>query len=885
MLRPVFRPLGLVLFLSAALVFNLNSFAEDPPETPPPSEKPSPSWNIEQGIELPIGKTQWEIEHEHLFEIIYPTDDPPPQPVVNPGEWERMTGVLIRYPLGLSYSLIVEMAEDIEVMTIVSSLSQMQTVYHNYQSNGVNVANCTWLIAPSNSMWTRDYGPWYIFTGEDIQGITDHIYNRPSRPHDNNIPWVLGDTLDIPVYGMPVIHAGGNHMGDGMGVSMSTNLVYNENPNYTQTEVDEFMLLYVGAEDYDVLPDILSGGIHHIDCWAKMIDPGRLMVKRLDPPNATLEANVEYWESKMSPYGKPYEVIRIDCASSTPYTNALILNTKVLVPLFNHPLDAQAMQTWAEAMPGYEILGFTGGWVSNDAIHCRTMGMTDRYMLRIVHVPLGDRENNGEDYLVEADIHPYSDQSISPGFPLIWWKTGGGTFTSAPMTFQGDDIYQGYIPQQPDYSSLQYYIQAEDGSGRSETHPFIGAGNPHSFRVIPDTIPPEIAHHPLPDLSIYEWPPTITAVVTDNMGVGEVYVEYALNGMFQPNVALTPAGNVYTGQLEGNVQVGDIFEYRIAAVDISLNSNTSYNPETGMYQCNIVPGFFFDIEDGTPGWAHGVVLPGFNDEWHLSTQRNHTPGGIQSWKCGDTGTGNYGNFLDAGLETEQYYLENASHLSFWHWMEAEASSSYPGYAYDGGLVEISVNGGDWTQVTPIGGYPYLVRVGSNPGPFPAETPIFSGNTGGWEQVVFNLSGISGDVSFRFRFGSDGSETEEGWYIDDVLIVDSGGGSPIATVMMPVNPPIIIPSGGGRFDYALEIYNISTATHTFDAWIEAMLPDSSIYGPIILRNLTLLPGGRVERNLNQTIPGNAPAGDYLFLLKVGEYPGIVWSSDSFPFVKE
>ncbi len=38
---------------------------------------------------------------------------------------------------------------------------------------------------------------------------------------------------------------------------------------------------------------------------------------------------------------------------------------------------------------------------------------------------------------------------------------------------------------------------------------------------------------------------------------------------------------------------------------------------------------------------------------------------------------------------------------------------------------------------PDGGYNYLVREGSTPGPFPAETEIFAG-TLDWHEVHFNL---------------------------------------------------------------------------------------------------------------------------------------------------
>jgi len=448
------------------------------------AQAPTPPWYADPSFELPIGPTPWEEAHEKDFQFIYPpTDDPPPAPVCNPAEWEPMTGVLIRYPFGLPMSLIAEMSQDVEVKTIVSGTSQMNTVLSQFASGGVNLNNATFLIAPSNSMWTRDYGPWYIFTGQDVQGITDHIYNRPTRPDDNMIPWVLGDTLNIPVYGMPLIHTGGNYMSDGMGIAMSTNLVYNENPSLTPAQVDNYIYQYTG-NDYMVVPDILTYGIHHIDCWAKMLDPGRIIVKRLSPINTQLEANVAFWQSQVSSYDKPYEIIRVDCYSSTPYTNSLILNDKVFVPLFNSSLDPAAMQTYQQAMPGYEILGYTGSWVSDDAIHCRVMGMTDRYMLRIVHVPLFDQINTGQGYLVSARVHAYSNMPLVPGTPEVLWKLSGGSYTPLPMTHVAGDSFTAYIPQQAVNSTVYYYIHAADDSNRSENHPYIGPGNPHNFHVL-----------------------------------------------------------------------------------------------------------------------------------------------------------------------------------------------------------------------------------------------------------------------------------------------------------------------------------------------------------------------------------------------------------------
>ena len=62
--------------------------------------------------ELPKGFTKDELERKHLiFETMHRTV-PPIGPVRSIAEYEPMQGVLIRYPFGISTSLISAMSED-----------------------------------------------------------------------------------------------------------------------------------------------------------------------------------------------------------------------------------------------------------------------------------------------------------------------------------------------------------------------------------------------------------------------------------------------------------------------------------------------------------------------------------------------------------------------------------------------------------------------------------------------------------------------------------------------------------------------------------------------------------------------------------------------------
>jgi hypothetical protein len=174
-----------------------------------------------------------------------------------------------------------------------------------------------------------------------------------------------------------------------------------------------------------------------------------------------------------------------------------------------------------------------------------------------------------------------------------------------------------------------------------------------------------------------------------------------------------------------------------------------------------------DMEDDTAGWSHYAVSPDFRDDWMLTDYRNHTPEGACCWKCGGDSSSPYGAFLDAALETPEFPIGVRTALTFWHWMCADTSSVYPGECYDGGVVELCLPGGEWVQLEPDGGYPYVFR-GGQFCPFEAGIPCFSGAFD-WRRERFDLSSHAGLGKIRFRFGSNQSMNLEGWYVDDVWI--------------------------------------------------------------------------------------------------------------------
>ncbi|MEE8575946.1 MAG: dockerin type I repeat-containing protein, partial [candidate division Zixibacteria bacterium] len=146
--------------------------------------------------------------------------------------------------------------------------------------------------------------------------------------------------------------------------------------------------------------------------------------------------------------------------------------------------DAAALQTYRDAMPGYEVLGYTGTWYDNDAIHCRAMGVPDEEMLFVHHIPLVGNHTAGSNYPVSAHIAACSQTELISDSLKVYYRVDGAELEYVMLSSTSSpDSFYCEIPEQSSGSEITYYIKAADGSGRVETHPFIGEAWAHSFRV------------------------------------------------------------------------------------------------------------------------------------------------------------------------------------------------------------------------------------------------------------------------------------------------------------------------------------------------------------------------------------------------------------------
>ncbi len=629
-----------------------------------------------RSMQLRHTMTAEEAKLSHLIGKGFEATDPPPGEVRNIAEFEPMEGVLITYHngFGIGYNLISALSNITTVTTVVATETLKNMIISNYTNNGVNLDNCIFLIAPNNSVWTRDYGPWYVAYGEDQIGIIDKIYNRP-RPLDDVIPQVLADELGLEWFGMDLITAGGNYMTDGQGMSLSTNLTEEENPDLTNAEIDQMVLDYLGVEQYNRVDDPTGMNIQHIDTWGKYLDVDKILlplVPTTHPHYDEIEATVDYMETLTSSYGTPYQIYRVNTPNNEPYTNSLIINDHVFIAVTGSEWDDDAIATYQEAMPGYTVVGMTGSWLSSDALHCRTKGLADDEMLYISHMPLLGNQAVQTAYTIDVEITAYSGAAVVNDEVKVYYRNNYDDWSSVVMTPLGGKHYQATIPAGVEGSMISYYISAQDAIGKVANHPYIGAPDPHVFYV---------GEELFPDISLITDPISVTIaqdqnttlnLAIENSGQAILQLGFAVNTMVLDSVdysvsdsPLSFESNTYTEEGWEDIDITD--EGEVGDLKLIFDWITDAYPEDGSIHLESPNGTMTTLAAGIDQGTYELSTGAFNSEnqdgnWKLWIEDSYGDGNLQMTNV------TFRLFSDSGLpewltlsETEAYVSPSESY--------------------------------------------------------------------------------------------------------------------------------------------------------------------------------------------------------------------------------
>jgi len=345
---------------------------------------------------LPRNLTGEEQSRLHEIGINRTITDPPDSIVYTPAEFDSVTGVIFAweaYPTLLT-DLIKEVAEDDTAWVVVDNTSEQNSVSNTLSNANVNMDRVVFQVIETNSVWVRDYGPWWIIEPENSLAIIDLVYNRP-RPLDDTYPESAAGYFGINYYGLGLIEAGGNMLLDGQGAVIVSNVIFDGSqgfdPTLTQDQLEQYFLDYFGVHKVIVTPHLINDGTGHIDMFVKIINDSTIIVGEYENQSAGYPGNYDICNQVASQLanetngaGHPFNIVRMPMPPynngiTYTYINSLIVNNKVLVPIYGISTefanDDSVLALYETIMPGVEAVGFDCNQIipANGAIHCIAM--------------------------------------------------------------------------------------------------------------------------------------------------------------------------------------------------------------------------------------------------------------------------------------------------------------------------------------------------------------------------------------------------------------------------------------------------------------------------------------------------------------------------------
>lgn len=400
---------------------------------------------------------------------------PPPDPVLTPAEFDPVQAVLIRWKSGDVADVCMPLIESIreagaEVCVLVDDAEARADFAAEMAAMDLSMSKVRVLLAPTDSKWTRDYSAASVYWGPQGKlGFVDWHATPDDRPLDDASPIAVAQTLKYPLFradrgASKLVIDGGDFVTDGFGTAFLSTWVVNDNDDLVFFQ--DAMRRYMGMERLIVLDKLERGPTNHIDMYLRLLDEETILVGRYDPGapgDEIIERNVAYLETLTSCYGNPYRIVRIPMPGNTrvrdfrTYTNALIVNNHILVPIYGAARDKEALDIFSEAMPGYHVRGFdcSGIIKENGAIHCMTREINRDKIIRIGHPRFTRRYGLGETVQFHAECWsqlPVEEVTLHVRMP------GQNRYTRYAMSEQ-DGAFR-FRMNPPTTGEYRYYLSA-----------------------------------------------------------------------------------------------------------------------------------------------------------------------------------------------------------------------------------------------------------------------------------------------------------------------------------------------------------------------------------------------------------------------------------------
>ena len=396
--------------------------------------------------------------------------------VRTPSEYEPAEGIIMAWEGSTSWlSILTQMTREItttgdaNAFIFVDSASELTSASSLVAAQGADMSRVQFEIKRTDTIWARDYGPRYIFLGSQpdgtggVRAIVDHTYNRP-RPNDNSLPSYWAGVRDEPYFLIPLVHGGGNYhleTGSPAGVGHATELISNENPGLSDAQIVQLWSDYQNLDTtlYTPYPTFVDS-TQHIDMWMIMLDDDKVMISEwVNEPSASWAITSDNAAADFAARG--FQVFRVPAVRSGgthyTYTNAVICNDLVLVPLYTNgtasPFNDDALAVWQAAYPDKTIV----------QINCQALVTSAGVMHCIVmHVPAPANGQAPGVYMTSQNDGPVIDPGDFVDTTWLFDSPDGVTTADLLLSTDGGASYSSVVGSGFDASTGSYYWTAPD---------------------------------------------------------------------------------------------------------------------------------------------------------------------------------------------------------------------------------------------------------------------------------------------------------------------------------------------------------------------------------------------------------------------------------------
>jgi agmatine deiminase len=313
-----------------------------------------------------------------------------------PAEWERHHGTWLAWPHNEDHwpgnftpipriyaEFIRVLASNENVFVCVNDSAMEETARNLLRESDVRRALLDRIIFqhfPTNSSWTRDFGPIFVRDPNGNPVITDWIFNSWGRKYppwdlDDVVPQHVARVFQLPLVQPEIVLEGGSIDVNGMGTLLTTEqclLNQNRNPHLSRQQIEGYLNKFLGATNVLWLKEGIIGDDTdgHIDDIARFVDPTTVVcaveANESDENYEILKRNVEDLKTMHDQDGNPLNVITLPMPEPVlyegtrlpaSYANFYIANRVVIVPTFRCRQDEFALKILRGLFPHREVIG------------------------------------------------------------------------------------------------------------------------------------------------------------------------------------------------------------------------------------------------------------------------------------------------------------------------------------------------------------------------------------------------------------------------------------------------------------------------------------------------------------------------------------------------